>query len=38
LELKHRGEALDVLKKGIINDDVEKLLTQTAADLIGEYK
>jgi len=38
LELKYRSEVLDVLQKGIINDDVEKLLTQTASELASAYK
>ena len=38
LELKYRSEVLDVLHKGILNDDVEKLLTQTAQELVEEYK
>jgi F-type H+-transporting ATPase subunit alpha len=36
LELKYRKEVLDVLKKGIINEEVEKLLTETAKELIGK--
>jgi len=38
LELKHRQDALDVLQKGILNDEVEKLLTQTATELAKEFK
>jgi len=38
LELKYRSEVLDVLKKGILNEEVEKLITQTALELVAEYK
>ena len=38
LELKYRSEVLDVLQKGVLNDEVEKLLTQTATELVEEYK
>jgi F-type H+-transporting ATPase subunit alpha len=38
LELKYRKEVLDVLKQGILNEEVEKLLTQTAGELVKEYK
>jgi F-type H+-transporting ATPase subunit alpha len=38
LELKYRETVLDVLQKGILNEEVEKLLTQTAAELTKEYK
>jgi F-type H+-transporting ATPase subunit alpha len=38
LELKHRSDVLDVLKTGILTDDVEKLLVQTATELALEYK
>jgi len=38
LELKYRSEVLDVLQKGILNEDVEKLLTQTATELVADYK
>ena len=38
LELKYRSQVLDVLQKGILNEEVENLLTQTATDLINDYK
>ncbi|MDR2231842.1 MAG: F0F1 ATP synthase subunit alpha [Tannerella sp.] len=38
LELKYREQALDVLQKGILNDDVEKILTQTANELVKDFK
>jgi F-type H+-transporting ATPase subunit alpha len=38
LELKYRKEVLDILKKGILNEDVEKLLTQTATELVKDFK
>jgi F-type H+-transporting ATPase subunit alpha len=38
LELKHRSDVLDILKTGVLNDDVEKILVQTATDLAAEYK
>jgi len=38
LELKYRNEVLNVLQKGILNDDVEKLLTETAVKLAEEFK
>jgi F-type H+-transporting ATPase subunit alpha len=38
LELKYRKEVLDVLKQGILNEAVEKLLTQTASELVKGFK
>jgi len=38
LELKYREEVLNVLQKGVLNEDVEKLLTQTATELAGSFK
>jgi F-type H+-transporting ATPase subunit alpha len=38
LELKYRKEVLDVLKQGILNEEVEKLLVQTASELVKEFK
>jgi len=38
LELKHRTDVLDILKTGVLNDDVEKALVQTATDVALEYK
>ena len=36
LELKYRKEVLDVLKQGILNEEVEKILTQTAAETVKQ--
>ncbi|MDR0506231.1 MAG: F0F1 ATP synthase subunit alpha [Dysgonamonadaceae bacterium] len=36
LELKYRTEVLDQLKKGIINEEIEKILAQTAVVAIKE--
>jgi len=33
LELKYRTQVLDVLQKGILNEEVEQLLTQTAKEI-----
>jgi F-type H+-transporting ATPase subunit alpha len=38
LELRHRSDVLDVLKKGILNEDVEKILKQVAADVAKDFK
>jgi len=38
LELKYRKEVLDVLQTGVLNDDVEKALTETAKKLVAEFK
>ena len=38
LELKYQKEVLDVLKQGIFNDEVEKILTQTAAEVVNGLK
>jgi len=38
LELKYRNEVLNVLQKGVLNEEVEKLLTQTATELVKEFK
>ena len=38
LELKYRKEVLDVLKQGILNEEVEKILTQTAAEVVKGLK
>jgi F-type H+-transporting ATPase subunit alpha len=37
LELKYRSEVLDVLQQGILNEEVEKLLTQTATELVQTF-
>jgi len=34
LELKHRKDALDILKSGVLTDEVEKILTETAAEVV----
>jgi F-type H+-transporting ATPase subunit alpha len=38
LELKYRTQVLDILQKGILNEEVEKLLIQTATELAKDYK
>ena len=38
LELRYRTEVLDVLKKGVLNEEVEKLLSETAAEIAVKYK
>jgi F-type H+-transporting ATPase subunit alpha len=38
LELRHRSDVLDVLQKGILNEEVEKLLAQVANELVAAYK
>ncbi|GHT74290.1 ATP synthase subunit alpha [Bacteroidia bacterium] len=38
LEMKHREDILDVLKQGILNDEVEKKLKTVASDLAKNYK
>jgi F-type H+-transporting ATPase subunit alpha len=38
LELKHRPDVLDILKKGILNEDVEKTLKTVATDVAKNYK
>jgi len=38
LEMQHQADVLDVLKKGIINEDIEKILRQIAKDLSDQYK
>jgi F-type H+-transporting ATPase subunit alpha len=38
LELKYRNEVLNILQQGIMNDEVETLLTQVATDLVPKYK
>jgi F-type H+-transporting ATPase subunit alpha len=38
LELKYQKEVLDVLKQGILNEEVEHLLTQTAAEVVKGLK
>jgi F-type H+-transporting ATPase subunit alpha len=38
LEIKYRKEVLDVLGQGILNDEIEKLLTQTAEEVVKGLK
>ena len=38
LELKHKEDVLDILEKGILNDEVSKILTDTAAEVAKRYK
>ena len=38
LEAKHREDVLDVLKSGVLNDDVETKLKDAAASVAAQYK
>lgn len=38
LEMQYQAEVLDVLRKGVINEDVEKIIRKVAADIAGQYK
>ncbi|MDR3218641.1 MAG: F0F1 ATP synthase subunit alpha [Dysgonamonadaceae bacterium] len=38
LALKYRKEVFDVLKTGVLNEAVEKLLTQIATELVKDFK
>ncbi len=38
LEMQHQSDVLDQLKKGVINEDIEKVLRSVAADLATQYK
>ena len=38
LEHHHREDVLDVLKQGVINEDVEKILTDVALKIASRYK
>ncbi|MDR0231854.1 MAG: F0F1 ATP synthase subunit alpha [Dysgonamonadaceae bacterium] len=38
LEIKYRKEVLDVLEQGILNDEVEKILNDVAAEVVEKYK
>jgi F-type H+-transporting ATPase subunit alpha len=38
LEMKHREDVLDVLKQGILNDEVEEKLKNTAIEVAKNYK
>ncbi len=37
LEAKHKEDVLDILAKGTINDDVKKILTDTALEIADKY-
>ncbi|MFV0332213.1 MAG: F0F1 ATP synthase subunit alpha [Dysgonomonas sp.] len=38
LEMQHQADVLDLLKKGVINEDVENIIKQIAKDLSSQYK
>jgi len=38
LEVKFKKEVLDVLKEGVITDEVEAILTKTAAEIASKYE
>ncbi|MDR2950672.1 MAG: F0F1 ATP synthase subunit alpha [Prevotella sp.] len=38
LEMQHQADVLDLLKKGVINEDVENIIKQIAKDLASQYK
>lgn len=38
LEMQYQADVLDVLKKGIINEDVETKIRKVAADIASQYK
>jgi F-type H+-transporting ATPase subunit alpha len=38
LEMKHRKDVLDMLKQGVLNEDVEEKLKKTATDIVKNYK
>lgn len=38
LEMNHRTDVLDVLKKGVINDEVTAIIEEVAAAVSGQYK
>ncbi len=38
LEMQHQAEVLDQLKKGVINEDIEKIIRSVAADIASQYK
>ncbi len=38
LEMQYQAEVLDVLKKGVINEDVENILKKVAKDTASQYK
>ncbi|WP_029905585.1 F0F1 ATP synthase subunit alpha [Prevotella sp. 10(H)] len=38
LEMQYQADVLDVLRKGIINEDIEKIIRQVAQDTAAQYK
>lgn len=38
LEMQYQAEVLDLLKKGIINSDIEEIIKKVAKDTAGQYK
>lgn len=38
MEMNHRSDVLDILKKGVINDEVAAIIEQVAAAVSGQYK
>lgn len=38
LEMQHQADVLDLLKKGVINEDVENIIRSIAKDLSSQYK
>ncbi|MDR3056557.1 MAG: F0F1 ATP synthase subunit alpha [Prevotella sp.] len=38
LEMQHQADVLDLLKKGVINEDVENIIKQIAKDLASQHK
>ena len=38
LEMQHQADVLDLLKKGVINEDVENIIRNIAKDLTSQYK
>jgi len=38
LEQHHRKDVLDILKQGVINEDIEKILTEVALKIAERYK
>ena len=38
LEMQYQADVLDVLKKGVINEDVEAKIRKVAADIASQYK
>lgn len=38
LEMQYQADVLDVLKKGVINEDVETKIRKVAADIASQYK